>query len=150
MLQEFSQPSSLRSEVVKLYWSVSWRGQLRRFFCRLLGRPIELEYLAEVAASGEGHEQHYGGIHAVAMEHICGTEEKAPAFDAEFRPLGELPRQRWLSIAEARLSGESMPPVQLIEVQGCYYVRDGHHRISVARAFGEAFIDAEITRYQVR
>lgn len=150
MLQEYSQPTSLRSEVVKLYWSVSWRGQVCRFFCRLFGRPVNLEPLACAALSSDLHEQHYAGVHAVAMDAICGTAEQAPAFDGEFRPIGELPKQRWLNIAEARLSGEAMPAVQLIEVQGCYYVRDGHHRISVARAFGEAFIDAEITRYYVR
>jgi ParB-like chromosome segregation protein Spo0J len=53
-------------------------------------------------------------------------------------------------VAEARLRGINLPPVQLIEVGGRYYVRDGHHRISVAQALGDTFIDAEVTRWQMR
>jgi hypothetical protein len=36
----------------------------------------------------------------------------------------------------------------LTEKDGAYYVRDGHHRISVARALGESFIEAEVVRIQ--
>jgi hypothetical protein len=32
----------------------------------------------------------------------------------------------------------------LIQVGDDYFVRDGHHRISVARAFGREQIDAEV------
>ncbi len=53
-------------------------------------------------------------------------------------------------LPEARLRGVHMPPVQLIELGGRYYVRDGHHRISVAKALGESFVDAEVVRWQLR
>jgi len=42
-----------------------------------------------------------------------------------------------------------LPPVELIQVGGCYFVRDGHHRISVARSFGQQYIEAEIIRMQL-
>jgi len=32
----------------------------------------------------------------------------------------------------------------VIHMGGIYYVQDGHHRISVARALGEEFVDAEV------
>ena len=57
-------------------------------------------------------------------------------------------RSRWLSIAVARLNGQAMPAVELIKVGAAYAVRDGHHRISVARALGESFIEAEVVRIQ--
>jgi hypothetical protein len=37
-----------------------------------------------------------------------------------------------------------LPPVQLIQVGDAYFVRDGHHRISVAHHLGQASIDAEV------
>jgi hypothetical protein len=37
----------------------------------------------------------------------------------------------------------------LIQVGEAYFVRDGHHRISVARAFGYKTIEAEITVWNV-
>jgi hypothetical protein len=42
----------------------------------------------------------------------------------------------------------ALPPVQLIEVNGCYFVRDGHHRVSVARMLGQLEIEAEVTVWQ--
>ena len=38
-----------------------------------------------------------------------------------------------------------MPPVELLKVGDIYFVRDGHHRVSVARALGRADIDAYVT-----
>jgi hypothetical protein len=95
------------------------------------------------------HTRAYVGVKEVPIEAIRGTEEQAPAFDRNFHPIGERPRQRWVNIAEARLRGTPMPPVQLTEKNGRYYVRDGHHRISVAHALGEAFIEAEVVRIQM-
>jgi hypothetical protein len=43
-----------------------------------------------------------------------------------------------------------MPPVELIRVGDVYFVRDGHHRVSVARALGQAYIDAEVTVWEVK
>ena len=42
-----------------------------------------------------------------------------------------------------------MPPVALIQVGDCYFVRDGHHRISVAKALGQKAIDATVEIWQV-
>ncbi|HEY3310826.1 MAG TPA: hypothetical protein VGK00_04225 [Anaerolineales bacterium] len=44
-----------------------------------------------------------------------------------------------------KLNGRELPPVELIQVENIYYVRDGHHRISVSRSLGQDFIDAEVT-----
>ena len=99
------------------------------------------------ASSREGS---YVGMREIAIDTICGSEERADDFDDFFRPLADHNRDRWLSVAEARLRGVQMPPVQLIEVGGRYFVRDGHHRISVAKALGESFVDAEVVRWQMR
>jgi len=39
--------------------------------------------------------------------------------------------------------------VELIQVGDVYFVRDGHHRISVARALGQRDVEAEVTLWQV-
>jgi hypothetical protein len=52
---------------------------------------------------------------------------------------------RWLRVAAARDQGKVLPPVVLVQVGDVYFVRDGHHRISVARALGQLDIEAEVT-----
>jgi hypothetical protein len=49
----------------------------------------------------------------------------------------------------ARQLGVALPPVDVIQVEDAYFVRDGHHRVSVARAMGQQEIEAEITAWQV-
>jgi hypothetical protein len=89
------------------------------------------------------------GKQIVPIEQIRGTEGREADFDASFYPLNKHSRSRWINIAAAKYTGAEMPPVKLIKVGEEYYVRDGHHRISVARAFGEGAIDAEVIVWEV-
>ena len=57
--------------------------------------------------------------------------------------------QRWTRVASAWLAGVVFAPVELLQVGGGYFVRDGHHRISVARAVGQLTIEAEVTIWEV-
>jgi hypothetical protein len=43
----------------------------------------------------------------------------------------------------------TLPAVDLIQIGDVYFVRDGHHRISVGRAMGQEIIDAEVTVWEV-
>ena len=54
-----------------------------------------------------------------------------------------------MSVLLARWMDVPLEPVQLIQIGDDYFVRDGHHRISVARALGETCIDAEVTVWMV-
>jgi hypothetical protein len=131
-----------------LYRNQAWKARMRRFWAFITRTSGHLQELC----SGQGgrREGSYVGMREIAIDTICGSEERADDFDNFFRPLASHNRDRWLSVAEARLRGVHMPPVQLIEVGGRYYVRDGHHRISVAKALGESFVDAEVVRWQMR
>ncbi|MGE5374478.1 MAG: hypothetical protein ACM3XO_05420 [Bacteroidota bacterium] len=90
----------------------------------------------------------YAGIQAVPIHSIIGSEGKVSDFDMAFHPLRETSRERWLGIAMAYLGGLPLPPVQLIQVGDAYFVRDGHHRISVSQAFGQTHMDAEVIIWQ--
>ena len=123
-----------------------WGGKLRSL---LTGRSCRLLRLSDIQASSTVGNSHYAGTRPVAIRHIRGSEGRCEDFDAGFRPLRAHNRGRWTSVAEARLRGVTLPPVELILVGEVYYVRDGHHRISVARAFGQEHIDAEVTVWEV-
>jgi hypothetical protein len=123
-----------------LYRRTLLEGGVRRWFGQLVGRCHSLRSLREAARS-QGRER---GLQAVSIAQIVGSEDRAGDFDATFTPTQEHSRARWLSVAAARRKGVALPPVQLVRADDGYYVRDGHHRISVARALGEEFIEAEI------
>ncbi len=89
--------------------------------------------------------QHYAGIRMVPISQIKGSESQLDDFDCDFNPMNIRTVDRWISVAVAHTDGMILPPVELIQLGEDYFVRDGHHRISVARAFHEEYVDAEVT-----
>ncbi len=81
----------------------------------------------------------------VPLDAIVGTVDRGRDFDRSFRPTTGRVRSRWEHIAAAMRRGEAMPPVDLVRIGQIYFVRDGHHRVSVARALGHDDIDAIVT-----
>ena len=81
----------------------------------------------------------------VQLDDIVGTVDRAADFDRGFRPTTQRLRSRWERIAAAQRRGEAMPPVSLFKVGDLYFVRDGHHRVSVAKSQGRDDIDAYVT-----
>jgi hypothetical protein len=74
-----------------------------------------------------------------------GSEGRYRDFNKYFLPRSEHLRQRWERVDIARLENVALPPIQLYEIGGVYFVRDGNHRVSVARSQGVELIDAEVT-----
>jgi hypothetical protein len=88
------------------------------------------------------------GNQSVPVRHIRGSESRAQDFDANFNPAQKKNRERWINIAQIILMGGYLPAIDLVKVGDTYFVRDGHHRVSVARAVGQHYIDAVVTVLQ--
>jgi hypothetical protein len=85
------------------------------------------------------------GVRPIAVESVTGTLEplKARAFDASFRPVRS-DAEHWKRMWLAQAHGASLPPISVYRVDGRHIVRDGHHRLSVARDHGLASIEADV------
>ena len=88
--------------------------------------------------------QAYRGIRTVEVEKIMGSVGRYKDFNEAFLPLKESMGARWGRIDQAYHRGEELPVVSLYKVGDTYFVRDGNHRVSVARYHGVAAIDAEV------
>jgi len=93
--------------------------------------------------------QHYLGYQMVPLDKIVGSEGRFHEFDRAFYPRAERIKDRWLRIDQAHYDDVILPPVELIKVGRIYFVRDGNHRVSVARARGHQAIDAYVTEIEV-
>lgn len=85
------------------------------------------------------------GIQTVNVKCIIGTVNRNHDFSHDFLPRRKTLRDRWVRVWQAFERGMDLPPVQLIEYDGHYFVVDGHHRISVARLIGQESVSAEVT-----
>jgi hypothetical protein len=85
------------------------------------------------------------GLQTIDMDSIAGTTDphKAEAFDRALRP-PEWSRGRWTQLYLAAERGTPLPPVSVYRVGDRHYLRDGHHRASVARALGADCIEAQV------
>lgn len=135
---------NLRGESLGLYDNMLIGGKLHRTLNYLQHKSRKLLDIEYSKSSTCLQNRHYAGQQSVVIDQIQGTEGRLGDFDDAFYPLHDRLRSRWLGVASARLAGRELPPVELTQVGGVYYVQDGHHRISVAKALGEKFIDAEV------
>ena len=116
---------------------------------KLGGRSPALLDLQAITTMYTLRGQHSIGVQTVRIAQIAGSDGRCADFDADFRPLQEHTRARWEGIARMMLGDADFPPVELIQVGEVYFVRDGHHRISVSRALGRVEIDAVVTVWSV-
>ncbi len=126
---------------------------IAKLVTRLRGEPddvgVVLPYEEVIQALGFVSERS-AGLKVVSLDQIVGSVGRGRDFDRRFRPTSGRSRGRWEQIAAAARRGESFPPVDLVKVGELYFVRDGHHRVSVARALGRTDIDAYVTEVVTR
>jgi len=137
------------SSVANLYTRSRRKGRRGRPWSPRSRDSRRLFDLSEIQQACEVDARHYVGLHTVPIERIRGSEGRSNDFDCDFYPLQDHCQERWLRIAAARDQGKVLPPVVLVQVGNAYFVRDGHHRISVARALGQLDIEAEVTVWNV-
>jgi hypothetical protein len=129
------------------------RAAIARLVSRLRGEPDDvgmvLPYEEVVQALGFVSERQLG-LQVVALDSIVGTVDRGRDFDRRFRPTSGRARSRWEQIATIARRGDPLPPIDLLRIGQIHFVRDGHHRVSVARALGREDIDAYVTEVQTR
>lgn len=86
----------------------------------------------------------YRGMQIVPIDLIVGSEGRYQDFDNHFFPKSTYLKNRWERVDAAHIQGVILPPITLYELGGLYFVRDGNHRVSVAKAMGQEAIDAEV------
>lgn len=107
--------------------------------------PSTLYSLQEIRKRLNLKDESYQGLQTVTISDIRGSEGRYSEFNELFAPRTGKSKDKWIRINQAMRKGAPLPPVQLYNVDGTYFVRDGHHRISVASALGQKFIEAEVT-----
>lgn len=132
-----------------------WDKARRREAWRRLARMVRGEDedsllpLEEVKRRLRAFEQTYEGVKPIPVDKIVGTSDRLADFDEHFLPRNEELRDRWKRVEKAFPEGD-FPPIVVYELDGRYFVVDGHHRVAVAKQNAVDVIDAEVTRLTAR
>lgn len=111
----------------------------------LRGKPAELLSFEDIKERLRLREESYKGLQEVPLDRIIGSVGRYRDFTSNFLPKNAKMQERWSRVYAAANSPEGWPPIELYKVDDVYFVRDGNHRVSVARQMGFQSIQAHVT-----
>ena len=130
------------------------RARHRAFMHDLLAifidRPNDLLSYHELRRRVSPEAESYRGLQTVPIDQIVGSMDRFRDFDRAFLPRQRFTAGRWQNVDRAWYEDKQLPPIQLYKVGDVYFVKDGNHRVSVARGKGQEFIDAEVIEGHIR
>jgi hypothetical protein len=140
-----------RADVENDFLRARRRQVLARIAHRLRREPDDISLILPfdevVAALGRRGERSLG-LQTIRLDTVVGSVDSLRDFDRKFRPTTGRVRERWERLALAQRRGESIPPIEVYRVGSLHFVKDGHHRVSIALATGQKVIDAYVTEVQ--
>ena len=113
-------------------------------FSRIFKKNNTLFQFEEVKHLLSPHGMVYRGIRSIPLNKIIGSEGRYHEFDINFMPKAMHNRSRWENVDVLRLKQVELPPIDVYKLGDHYFVKDGNHRVSVARELGQEFIDAVV------
>lgn len=122
-------------------------GKLNTLWSMVSGRQSHLMHLDAVRKNGRIRSRSDAGMQIVPIDAIAGSESRPDDFDRNWRPLKSSNDERWINISVARIKDVPLPAIDLVKVGETYFVRDGHHRISVAKHSGQVEMEANVTEW---
>jgi hypothetical protein len=125
-------------------------GFLRDAGLVLRGDTRPLLSFDEVRRAARLDGQSYRGLKDVPIADIRGSVGRPNDFDASFLPVKPQMRKRWEQLDGAMRRGEAVPPIEVYHLGDVYFVKDGHHRVSVARHLGWKTIPARVIEVRTR
>ncbi|MGB4870481.1 MAG: hypothetical protein WBP47_10535 [Candidatus Promineifilaceae bacterium] len=125
------------------------RGFLRKLVARITGQENDLLPYSEVRSQLPFQGQHDLGQQTIPIDKIVGSVGRYRDFDRAYLPTQTATAQRWIGISKARYKDIDLPPIEAYKIGEVYFVKDGNHRVSVARERQQVFIDAYVTEIDI-
>ena len=148
-------PDALHNGIMFDYLAFSdFKRAYRRGFWRklgnwLTGKSNELLPYHQVRKEVPFEGQRYLGRQTILVDKIVGSVGRYRDFDRAFLPTQQETSQRWINIKKAHYEDVELPPIEVYKIDDVYFVKDGNHRVSVAREKKQEFIDAIVTEISV-
>lgn len=120
------------------------KAKIQKVFSTFKWKNPNLLSFYEVTKLIKPDSEAYLGMQTIEVKKIIGSENRYQDFSLAFYPTNNALKNRWESVDAARLDNITLPPISVYKIGEWYFVRDGNHRVSVARSEGMEFIDAEV------
>jgi hypothetical protein len=132
-------------EGLTIFGNARARAFLEDMFNLLRGKSAELLSFEDIRARLRLREESYKGLQDIEVDKIVGSVGRYKDFTSTFLPRSNEMRERWSRVYAQINSMEGVPPIEVYKVGDAYFVRDGNHRVSIARQLGAKTIQAHVT-----
>ncbi|HVU11474.1 MAG TPA: hypothetical protein VHD90_09360 [Phototrophicaceae bacterium] len=129
--------SAFQSARVRAFWDEA--------LALVRGKPAELLSFDDIRMRLRLREENYRGLQEVPLDQIAGSVGRYREFTSKFLPKQNKMQERWSRVYAQASGMTGLPPIELYKVGDVYFVRDGNHRVSVARQLGSKTIQAHVT-----
>jgi len=146
-MNTYSFLTNIRSYLSYEFSALRTRALRDLLWAKLIGKNTKLAIFPEQAPEKSPNRK-FTGMQDIPVEQVTGTLNRQSDFDHKFRPLKSYLRDRWVNVYLSVQNG-GWSPIVVHKVGENYYVEDGHHRVSVARLLGMAFIPAKVWEYPI-
>ncbi len=123
-------------------------ADVEHVLARLTGRSNELLSYAEVRKKLHATAVHPQGVRDIPLDAIIGSEGRYADFTRTFLPKQESDQERWARVSLAIQRPAGLGPIEVYQIGEAYFVRDGNHRVSVARQLGATYIQAYVSEVE--
>ncbi len=120
------------------------RARMNKVLSTFRWNNPELLSFYEVTKLVKPESESYRGMQTIPLKNVIGSESRYHDFSSAFFPRNNALKLRWENVDAARLDDVTLPPISVYKLGDWYFVRDGNHRVSVAKSNGQEFIDAEV------
>ncbi len=124
------------------------QAKLEDLVGHLTGRSTELLSYEDVRHKLRARRRPFQRVDDIALNSIVGSVGRYKDFTRSFLPRHASSRDRWANVEVAVTGMEGVPPIEVYKIGEAYFVRDGHHRVSVARQMGADRIQAYVTEVE--
>ncbi|MDO9087661.1 MAG: universal stress protein [Anaerolineaceae bacterium] len=139
-----------RNMAISDFNSAHRKASLKSVISQLTGEKIDLLSYDEVLRRLRMKGQVERGRFEIPLDKIIGSVGRYTDFTRDFLPRKISDSQRWVSVKMATESLEGVPPIEVYKVGDYYFVRDGNHRVSIARQNGQTHIEAYVVEVVTR
>jgi nucleotide-binding universal stress UspA family protein len=122
------------------------KADIQGVLARLSGQPSELLSYDEVRRKLRAVEDSVATYQEIPLDAIVGSVGRYSDFNRMFMPLKDSDLPRWVGVSKLMNSLVGVPPIEVYQLGEVYFVKDGNHRVSVAKQLGAKYIAAYVTK----
>ncbi len=126
------------------------QAALQQLLARLTGKSADLLAFEEISQMLQPTGMVEQGLQEIPLDAIVGSVGRYKDFTRTFLPKKDSDAERWARVKAAVMDMTGLPPIEVYKVGDVYFVKDGNHRVSVARQLGTPTISAYVTEVQTR